>query len=93
MTANIGQDWTWRFCKIVDKICHCLEVFNDYLIKQLKQHFFHTHVIFEPLVKLKKEKLNIIDIQAALVIRGFSIRGFDYSRAQKPRITRENCLF
>ncbi len=32
-------------------------------------------------------------IQAALVIRGFSIRGFDYSRTQKPRITRENCHF
>jgi len=32
-------------------------------------------------------------VQAALVIRGFGIRGFDYSRAQKPRITRENCTF
>jgi hypothetical protein len=32
-------------------------------------------------------------VQAALVIRGFSIRGFDYSRTQKPRITRENCHF
>ncbi len=31
-------------------------------------------------------------IQAALVIRGFGIRGFDYSRMQKPRIKRENCF-
>ncbi len=32
-------------------------------------------------------------LQAALVIRGFVIRGFDYSRTKKPRITRENCQF
>ncbi len=32
-------------------------------------------------------------VQAALVIRGFGIRGFDYSRMQKPQITRENCYF
>ncbi len=32
-------------------------------------------------------------IQAALAIRGLGIRGFDYSRTEKPRITRENCHF
>jgi hypothetical protein len=35
----------------------------------------------------------IVVVQAALVIRGFSIRGFDYSRSQKLQITRENCHF
>jgi hypothetical protein len=32
-------------------------------------------------------------VQSALVIHGFGIRGFDYSRMQKPQITRENCYF
>ncbi len=32
-------------------------------------------------------------IQAALAIRSLSIRGFDFSRIQKPQITRENCNF
>ncbi len=32
-------------------------------------------------------------IQAALVIRGFDIRGFDYSQKKKLQITRENCHF
>jgi hypothetical protein len=32
-------------------------------------------------------------VQAALVIRGFGIRGFDYSRMQKLRIARENFYF
>jgi hypothetical protein len=33
----------------------------------------------------------ILHIQAALAICDFSIRGFDYSRTQKLRMTRENC--
>ncbi len=33
------------------------------------------------------------NVQAALVIRGFGIRGFDYSRMQKPLIAKENCYF
>ncbi len=37
--------------------------------------------------------LALFRIQAALVIRDFNIRGFDYSRMQKPRITREYCYF
>ncbi len=49
-----------------------------------------------PNLKLLKFKwiLNPIfnKLQAALVIRGFNIRGFDHSRSQKPRITRENYL-
>jgi hypothetical protein len=32
-------------------------------------------------------------LQAALDIRGFVIRGFDYSRTISPRITRENSQF
>ncbi len=32
-------------------------------------------------------------IQAALVIRGFSIRGFDYSRTQKPQIRGKTVIF
>ena len=34
-----------------------------------------------------------LDVQAALVIRGLRIRGYDYTRTQKPRIARENCYF
>jgi len=37
-------------------------------------------------------KMSMI-IKAALAIRGLGILGFDYSRTQKPRITRENCHF
>jgi hypothetical protein len=43
------------------------------------------------LVKLTPAKE--IEVQAALVFRGFGIRGFDYSRSQKQRITRENSYF
>ena len=35
----------------------------------------------------------LIKVQAALAICGFGIRSFDYSRTQKPQITRENCNF
>ncbi len=38
-----------------------------------------------------KERKN--EIQAALVVRGFGIQGFDYSRTQKPRIMMENFYF
>ncbi len=38
-------------------------------------------------------RTGVLNLQAALVIRGFSIRDFDYSRTQKPRIARENCHF
>jgi hypothetical protein len=31
-----------------------------------------------------------LTVQAALAIRGFSIRGFHYARTLKPRKTREN---
>jgi hypothetical protein len=41
--------------------------------------------------KVKKNFHFKNSVQAALVIRGFGIRGFDYSRKKKPRITRENC--
>jgi len=34
-----------------------------------------------------------LHIQVALTIRGLGIRSFDYSRTQKPQITRENCQF
>jgi len=33
------------------------------------------------------------NVQAALAIRGFGIRSFDFSRTKKPQITRENCIF
>jgi len=34
-----------------------------------------------------------MQVQAALAIHGLGIRGFDYSRTQKPQITRETCHF
>ncbi len=72
------------------------EIYNNFLTysKRLSQTDDKNETL--PLLKMWKfvvTKKLPITIQAALVIRGFSIRGFDYSRTQKPRITRENCHF
>ena len=59
---------------------------------QFKLLYFALIDILTDIEKLTKLD-QLILIQAALVIRGFGIRGFDYSRMQKPRIARENCYF
>jgi len=42
---------------------------------------------------LPTRPLNLFNVQAAFAIRGIGIRGFDYLRTQKPRVTRETCHF
>ena len=38
-------------------------------------------------------RLQFVGLQAALAIGGFGIRGLEYTRTQKPEITRENWYF
>ena len=38
-------------------------------------------------------RLQFVGLQAALAIGGFGIRGLEYTRTQKPGITRKNCFF
>ena len=76
----------------------------------LQWYCFHEQISFiglSPSLAYRKVRLDVttffllmlsgLKLQAALAIRGFSIREFDYSRPlkkdQKPRLTREKYYF
>jgi len=55
---------------------------------------FYISAYLDWSIEIRGIKLsNYLNIQAALAICGLDIRGFDYSRTQKPRITRDNSNF
>ncbi len=59
-----------------------------------KVHNEEVRDLFATTPPMKDKKTQtFLNIQAALIIHGFGIRGFDYSRMQKPQIARENFNF
>jgi hypothetical protein len=72
---------------------HCKKKnFCTYYIVCVELWFLEMLISNKSILKMDIFK-NGLQVQAARVIRGFGIRGFDYSRTKKPRITRENCQF
>jgi hypothetical protein len=74
-----------------NKLTNTWLVMNNFWKMKSRNPNFRYKILIAKIIILQTHKP--YNIQAALVIRGFSIRGFDDSRTQKPQITRENCHF